>query len=53
MDDVEKLDTIQDGFIHYDLLRCSQTTRLQYTNSHIFLRNRCVLRQQDVDCKIV
>ena len=38
-DDVEKLDAIQG-------------TRLQYTNSHILLRNRCVLQQQHVDCKI-
>jgi hypothetical protein len=52
MDDVEKLDAIQDGFIHYQLLRFCQATRLQYTNSHILLRNRCVLLQQHVDCKI-
>jgi hypothetical protein len=30
IDDVEKLDGIQDGLIHYQLLRFSQTTRLQY-----------------------
>ena len=42
IDDVEKLDTIQDGFIHYQLLRFCQSTRLQCTNSHILLRNRCV-----------
>ncbi len=35
IDDVEKLDAIQDGFIHY--------------NSHILLGNRCVLQQQHVD----
>ena len=29
-----------------------QGTRLQYTNSHILLRNRCALQQQHVDCKI-
>ena len=52
IDDVEKLDTIQDGFIHYQLLRFCQDTRLQYTDSHILLRNRCVLQQQHVDCKI-
>ncbi len=52
IDDVEKLDDIQDGFIHYQLLRFSQTTRLQYINSHIMLNNRCVLQQQYVDCKI-
>jgi hypothetical protein len=43
-DDVEKLDAIQDGFIHYQLLRFCQATRLQYTNSHILLHNRCVLQ---------
>ena len=37
IDDVEKLDSIQDGFIHYQLLRFYQDTRLQYLNSHIFL----------------
>ncbi len=52
IDDVEKLDTIQDGFIHFQLLRFCQTTRLQYINSHIMLTNRCVLQQQHVDCKI-
>ena len=52
IDDVEKLDAIQDGFIHYQLLRFCQTTSLQYINSHIMLNNRCVLQQQHVDCKI-
>ena len=33
IDDVEKLDAIQDGFIHHQLLRFCQTTRLQYINS--------------------
>jgi hypothetical protein len=32
IDDVEKLDTIQDGFIHYQVLRFGQTTRLKYIN---------------------
>jgi hypothetical protein len=41
------------GFIHYQLLRFSQDTRLQYINSCIILPNRCVLQQQHVDCKIV
>ena len=53
IDDVEKLDTIQDGFIHYQLLRFCQDTRLQYIISHILLGNLCVLQQQHVDCKIV
>ena len=52
IDDVEKLDAIQDGFIHYQLLRFCQATRLQYINSHVMLPNRCVLQQQHVDCKI-
>ena len=52
IDDVEKLDSIQDGFIHYQLFRFCQTTRLQYVNSHIMLNSRCVLQQQHVDCKI-
>jgi hypothetical protein len=44
IDDVEKLDAIQDGFIRYQLLRFCQATRLQYINSHIMLNNRCVLQ---------
>ncbi len=52
IDDVEKLDAIQDGFIHYQLLRFCQATRLQYINSHIMLSNLCVLQQQHVDYKI-
>ncbi len=50
--DVEKLDAVEDGFIHFQLLRFCQTTRLQYFNSHIILDNHCVLQQQHVDCKI-
>ncbi len=49
IDEVQKLDAIQDGFIHYQLLRFCQATRLQSTDSHILLRNRCVLQQQHVD----
>jgi hypothetical protein len=52
IDDVGKLYAIQDGFIHFQLLRFCQATRLQYINSHIMLNNRCVLQQQHVDCKI-
>ena len=52
IDDIEKLDAIQDGFVHYQLLRFCQATRLQYTNFHILLANRSVLQQQHVDCKI-
>ena len=43
IDDVEKLDAIQDGFIHYQLLRFCQATRLQCIKSHILLGNRCIL----------
>jgi hypothetical protein len=52
IEDVEKLDAIQDGFIPYQLLRFCQATRLQYLNSHIIHDNRCALQQQHVDCKI-
>jgi hypothetical protein len=44
-EDVETLDDIQDGFIHFQLLRFCQDTRLQYINSHIMFSNRCVLQQ--------
>jgi hypothetical protein len=40
IDDVEKLDAIQDGFIHFRLLRFCQATRfqfLQFLKSHIML----------------
>jgi hypothetical protein len=52
IDDVEKLDAIRDGFIHFQLIRFCQATRLQHINSHIMLGNRCVLLQQHVDCKV-
>ncbi len=52
IDDLEKLDAIQDGFIHFQLLRFCQATRLQYINLHSMLNNRCVLQQQHVGCKI-
>jgi len=53
IEDVEKVDAIEDIFIHFQLLRFFQTTRLQHINSHIILDNRCVLHQQHVDVKIV
>jgi hypothetical protein len=40
IDDLEKLDVIQDGFVHYQFLRFYRSTRLQYTNSYILLDNR-------------
>jgi len=52
IDDVKKLDCIEDVFIHYHLLRFCQTTRLQHIKSHIFHGSRCVLEQEHVDCKI-
>jgi hypothetical protein len=55
IDDVEKLDSIQDGFIHHQLIRFCQATRLQFINSHILLGNRCstcALQQQHVERKI-
>jgi hypothetical protein len=52
IEDVEKLDAIQDGFVHFQLLRFCQDTRMQFLNSHILLDTRCVLQEQHVDCKI-
>ena len=43
MVDVDKLDNIQDGFIHYQLIRFCQATRLQYINGHVQLANQNVL----------
>ncbi len=40
MEDVNKLDNIQDGFIHYQLIRFCQATPLQYLNSQIDLANQ-------------
>jgi hypothetical protein len=45
MEDVEKLDNIQDGFIHYQLIRFCQATRLQCVNCQITLANQNVLHQ--------
>jgi hypothetical protein len=39
MEDVNKLDNIQDGFIHYQLIRFCQATWLQYINGHVQLAN--------------
>ena len=47
--DVAKLDPIADGFVHYQLIRFCQATRLQYLNSHVSLDNQLVLQQQHVD----
>ena len=40
MEDVDKLDDIQDGFIHCQLIRFCQVTRLQYINGHVHLANQ-------------
>ncbi len=45
MEDVDKLYNIQDGFIHYQLIRYCQTTRLQYLNCHVQLAKQNVLQQ--------
>ena len=52
IEDVEKLDAIEDSFIHFQLLRFCRATRMQHINSNILLDNRCVLQQQHVDVKI-
>jgi hypothetical protein len=52
IEDVENLDAIEDSFIHFQLLRFYQVTRLKHINSHILLDNHCVLQQQHVDVKI-
>jgi hypothetical protein len=49
---VDKLDNIQACFIHYQLLRFCQATRLQYLNGQVQLANQQVLQQQHVDHKI-
>jgi hypothetical protein len=49
LEDVDKLDNIQDGFIHYQLIRFCQATRVQYVNGQITLANQNVLQQQHVD----
>ena len=52
IDDVDKLDSVDDGFIHYQLLRFCQATRLQYLNGQISIHNQNSLQQQHVDRKI-
>jgi hypothetical protein len=52
MEDFDKLGSIQDGFIQYQLLRFCQATRLQYLNGHIDLANQNMRQQQHVDHKI-
>ncbi len=52
MEDIDKFDNIQHGFIHYQLILFCQATRLQYLNSQIDLTNQNCLQQQHVDWKI-
>jgi hypothetical protein len=54
MDDVDKLDNIQDDFIASTTNWCASTKlpRLQYLNAQIDLANQNVLQQHDVDWKI-
>jgi len=52
MEDVDKLDNIRDGFIHYQLIRFCQAIRLQDLNGHVELANQHVVQQQHVDHKI-
>jgi hypothetical protein len=37
---MEDVDNIQDGFIHYQLIRFCQATRQQYFNCHVQLANQ-------------
>ena len=41
MEDVDKLDNLQDCFIHYQLVRFCQATRLQYLNRSSLPTSRC------------
>ncbi len=52
IENVDKLDNTQDGFIHYQLIWFCQATRLQYLNGQIDLTNPNCLQQQHVDWKI-
>ena len=45
MEEVDKLDNMQDGFIHYQLIRFCQAIRLHYLNGHVQLANQNVLQQ--------
>ena len=48
---MEDVENIADGFVHYQLLRFCQATRLQYLNGNVQLVKQNV-RQQHVDHKI-
>ena len=53
IEDIDLLDDIEDGLVHFKLLRYCQATRLQFINGHVALDNQNVLQQQHVDAKIV
>jgi hypothetical protein len=44
--------TVNEDFIHYQLICFCQATRLQYLNGHVQLANQHVVQQQHVDHKI-
>jgi len=50
--DIDKLDPLTDGFVHYQLVRFCQATRLQYLNAHIPKYDLTSYQQAQVDCKI-
>ena len=51
-DDIDKLDPLTDGFVHYQLLRFCQATRLQYLNAHVPQYDLTSYQQAQVDIKI-
>ena len=48
IEDIDLLDDIEDGLVHFKLLRFFQATRLQFINGHVALDNQNVLQQQHV-----
>jgi len=50
--DIDKLDPLTDGFVHYQLVRFCQATRLQYLNVHIPKYELTSYQQAHVDVKI-
>ena len=48
-DDIDKLDPLTDGFVHYQLLRFCQATRLQYLNAHVPKYDLTSYQQAQVD----
>ena len=52
IDYVDNLDSVDDGFIHYQFLRFCQATRLQYLNGQNSISKQNSLQQQHVDRRI-